>query len=124
MVSLFCDSSHEDSILLSTEFMRDHLREGTGYLSRLVMVVDKAIGCLGPFQDDIRTFFPMEREKTMIEDLAFLFEYTHIHLDTCLTEFPDTSTLYLSKLIDTTHHHTAHPLLDNQVGTGRRLTIV
>ena len=122
MVTLICDSPHEDSVFLSTEFMREHLGEIAGDLRRLVVIVDKTIGCLGPFKDDIRAFLPMKCEKTTVELLTLLFQDTHLNFNTGLTEFLDTSTLHFCKFIDTADDHPTHTFLDNQIGTRRRFS--
>ena len=88
------------------------------------MVVDEAVGCLCPFQDDIGSFLSMECKKTAVEPLAFLFEHTHRYLDAGVADFLDTAPLYLGKGIDGANHHTPDTFLDNQIGAGRCLAIV
>ena len=49
MVSLVCDTSHQNGILLGTELMGEHLGKVGGYLYGVEMVVDETVGRLCPF---------------------------------------------------------------------------
>ena len=123
-IPFLCHTTHQNRIFLSTQFMRQHLRKAVGNLHGLEMIVDKAIGCLRPFQDDIGALLTMECEESSIQFLTLGFENSHFHLDSCLTQFLDTTALYFGKLIDTAYNHPLHSFLDDQVGTRRCLTIM
>lgn len=124
VVALVCDSSHQNGVLLSTKFMGEHLGEVRGDLRGLEMVIDKSVGRLRPFQDDIRPMLSMECEETAVQGLTLCFAHTNLYLDACFLEFLDASSLHLGKLIDAANDHTPDPFLDDQVGTGRCLAIV
>ena len=70
VVALVCDSSHQNGVLLSTKFMGEHLGEVRGDLRGLEMVIDKSVGRLRPFQDDIRPMLSMECEETAVQGLT------------------------------------------------------
>ncbi len=124
MFTLIGDSSHENRIFFGTEFMGEHLRKVTGDLYWLEMIVKESIGRLGPFQNDIRSFFPMECEESAIQMLTFLLQHTHLDLNASLTEFSNASPLNFSEFIDATYNHTPYTFLYNKVGTRWCLTIV
>ena len=88
------------------------------------MVIDKTVGRLCPFQDDVGPLFTVIGEKPAVQLLTFLLEHTYLHLDTRLTQLPDATTLHFREFIDTAHHHTLHTFLDDQIGTGGRLPVV
>jgi len=88
------------------------------------MVVDKAIGRLGPFQDDIRTLLSMVGEESAVQSLTLSLEHTHFHLDACLAQLLDTTPLDLGKLIDTTNNYPLHTFLYDQISTRRCLAIM
>ena len=110
MVALIGNTSHKDGIFLSPELMGEHLREVVGNLHRFVLVIDKTIRRLRPFQDDIGAFLPMECEEATVQLFAFLLQDTHLNGDAGILEFLDTTTLYLSEFIDTAYDHPSHPL--------------
>jgi hypothetical protein len=124
MVSLVGNTSHKNGILLGTKFMGEHLSIVRGNLYRFEMVVDETIGCLCPFEYDIRPLFPMECKETTVKSLALCFENTYLDLNACILEFLDASSLHFCKFIDATHDDTPDSLLDDQIGTGRCLAIV
>ncbi len=88
------------------------------------MIVEKSVGCLSPFQGDVRAVVLMEGEKTAVEPLALFFEYTYRHLYARIPQFLYATALHLGERVDTAHHDTAHPLADDQVGTRRSLAIM
>ena len=124
LISFIRHTAYEDGILLGTELMGEHPGEVAGYLGGREVIVDEAIGRLGPFQDDEGALFAMECEETTIQRLAFLLENTHLDLDACLANLTDATTLHLGKLIDAAYDDATHTFLYNKVGTGRRLAIV
>lgn len=124
MVALIGNTSHKDGIFLSPELMGEHLREVVGNLHRFVLVIDKTIRRLRPFQDDIGAFFPMKCEETTVEGFAFFFKNTHLNLNAGILEFLDATTLHLGEFIDATYDYPSHTFPDDQVGTWGRLAIV
>ena len=88
------------------------------------MVIEKAIGCLCPLQGDIRPLFLMKSEETTVEPQALLFEHTYHHGDSRITDFLYPAPLHPGKGVDTSHHHTAHTLTHNEVGTRWCLAIM
>ena len=66
----------------------------------------------------------MEGEEAAVQFAALVFEHAYFHFDASLLQLTDASTLHLSKLVDTAHHHASHTFLDNKVGTGGRLAVV
>lgn len=118
MIALIGHTSHKDGILLCTKFMGQHLSKVIGYLYGVEMIVDKTIGCLGPFQDDIRALFTMECEETTVQIHTFLLKHTHFHLDSSFPYLADTTALDLCKRIHTAYHHAAYTFFNDQVSTG------
>jgi hypothetical protein len=117
-------SANEDGIFLSTKPVGEHLGEFIRDLYRLEVIVDETISRLGPFQDDIGSFFAMECEETTIQGLAFFLEYTHLYLDASLAKLADASTLNFCEFIDATYYYAMHTFLNNQVSTRRRFAIM
>ena len=119
VLSLCSSMSYKDSILLCTQLVIQHLGIFVADGQLLEMVINKAVGCLCPFQDDVRAVLGVIREETTVQPLAFLFQYPHCHLDTSLSDALNTPALHFGKGVDTAHDNTLHTLLDNQVGTRR-----
>ena len=90
----------------------------------MAMIVKETIGCLRPFQEDIGPMKPVKSEETAIQPLAFLLQYTDGHLDTRLTDALNTTPLHLGKRVDTANDNPTDTFTDDQVATGRRLTVV
>ena len=63
-------------------------------------------------------------EEATVQLLALSLQNTDGDINTRITQTADAPTLHLGKLIDAADNDTAHALPDNQVGTGRRLTVV
>jgi hypothetical protein len=72
MFSVKCGMPYENSILLCTQLVREHLGLLVANLQSMAMVVDKTIGRLSPLQYNVRTMLGMISEETAIQPLAFL----------------------------------------------------
>ena len=55
MLALVGCSAHKNSVVLSTQLVRQHLCERSGYGDSLAVVVDEVVGCLRPLQNYVRT---------------------------------------------------------------------
>ena len=104
--------------------MGEHFGKIAGNRGGTELIVNKAIGGLGPFQNDIWALLAMKCEETTIQRLTFCFQYTNLHLNTSIMQFLNTPTLYFGKRIDTANHHTTYTFLNNKIGARRSLTIV
>ena len=60
MLSDVSGMSHKDSILLSTQLVREHLCLFITDFQGLTVVVNKAISCLCPLEDDVRPMLLMQ----------------------------------------------------------------
>ena len=124
MVTLIGHTSHQDGVTHCPQLMNQHLRKRSGYSNLFSMIVEKTIGCLRPFQNDIRTMLAMKREKTTVEPQTFPLEHTYRYLYSCVTKFLNTTSLHFGKRIHTANDHPAHLLAYNQIGTWRRLSVM
>lgn len=124
MFALIGHSSYKNGIIFRAEFVYKHLRIRSGNGQGLPMVINKAIPCLGPFQQDIRTMLLMESEKALVQCLAFFFQHSNGNFNTSLTDFLNATPLHLGKRIYTAHHTTLHTFIYNKVTARRRFSVV
>ena len=124
MFAFLGDSSHKDGVGLCAQLVREHLREGRRDGQRAEQMVEKAVGRLRPFQEDIRPAMLMKGEETAVQLAAVGLEHAHPHVDTGVAQLPNAPALHLRKGIDATHDDARHTLAEDEVGTGRRLALM
>ena len=124
MVTLIGDSTYQDGIVLGTKLMRKHLGKRRRNRHSLIIIIQKAIRRLRPFQDDVWSLMGIEGDETLVQFEAFRLQNTHRYLDACLTNFPDSPTLHLGERIYAAADTSLHAFPDDQVGTRRRLAIM
>ena len=71
MVTLIGDSSHQDGIVLGTKLMRKHLGKRRRNRHSLIIIIQKTIRRLRPFQDDVWPLMGIEGDETLVEFEAF-----------------------------------------------------
>ena len=124
MVTLIGDSSHQDSIILGTKLVRKHLGKRRRNRHSLIIIIQKTIRSLRPFQDDIWSLMGIESDETLVEFEAFRLQDAYCYLDSCLANLLDSTPLNLSKRIYAAADTSLHAFPDDQVGTRRRLAIM
>lgn len=116
--------AHEDGVILGPQFVAEHLGERRGEAGGMEVVVQKSVGRLGPFQNDIGAMERIDGKKTLVKLLTLLLQHTYRHVDARIAELADASALHLGKRVDASHHDTLDPLADDKIGTGWGLAIV
>ena len=71
MVTLISNSTYQDSIVLGTKLMRKHLGEWRRNRHSLIVIIQKAIRRLRPFQDDVWSLMGIEGDETLVQFEAF-----------------------------------------------------
>ena len=71
MVTLIGDSSHQDSIILGTKLVRKHLGKRRRNRHSLIIIIQKTIRSLRPFQDDIWSLMGIEGDEALVQFEAF-----------------------------------------------------
>ena len=124
MIALIGDSSHQDSIVLGTKLMRKHLGKWRGNRHALIIIIQKTIRRLRPFQDDVWSLMGIEGDETLVLFEAFRLQNAYRYLDSCLSNLLDSPTLHLGKGIHAAADTSPYTFPDDQVGTRRRLAIM
>ena len=124
MITLIGDSTYQDSIILGTKLMRKHLGEWRGNRHTLIIIIQKAIRRLRPFQDDVWSLMGIEGDETLVQFEAFRLQNTHRYLDSSLANLLDSPTLHLGKRIHAATDTSPYTLSYDKVGARRRLAIM
>ena len=124
MVTLIGDSTHQDGIVLGTELVRKHLGEWRRNRHALIIIIQKAIRRLRPFQDDVWSLMGIEGDESLVQFEAFRLQNTHRYFNACLTNLLDATPLHLGKRIHAAADASLHTFSYDKVGTRRRLAIM
>ena len=124
MVTFIGDSTHQDGIVLGTKLMRKHLGKWRRNRHFLIIIIQKTIRSLRPFQDDVWSLMGIEGDEALVQFEAFRLQNTHRYLDACLTNLPDPTTLHLGERIHAATDTSPYTFSYDKVGTRRRLAIM
>ena len=124
MVTLIGDSTYQDGIVLGTKLVRKHLGEWRRNRHTLIIIIQKAIRRLRPFQDDVWSLMGIEGDEALVQFETFCLQNTHRYFDSCLTNLLDSPTLHLGKRIHAAADTSPYTFSYDKVGTRRRLAIM
>ena len=124
MVTLVGNSTYQDSIILGTKLMRKHLGKWRRNRHTLIIIIQKAIRRLRPFQDDVWSLMGIEGDETLVQFETFSLQNAYRYLDSCLANLLNPSTLHLGKRIHTTADTSPYTFSYDKVGARRRLAIM
>ena len=71
MVTFIGDSTHQDGIVLGTKLMRKHLGKWRRNRHFLIIIIQKTIRSLRPFQDDVWSLMGIEGDEALVQFEAF-----------------------------------------------------
>ena len=124
MVTLIGDSPYQDSIVLGTKLMRKHLGEWRRNRHALIIIIQKAIRRLRPFQDDVWSLMGIEGDEALVQFETFRLQDAYSYLDSCFANLLDSPTLHLGERIHAATDTSPDTFSYDKVGTRRRLAIM
>lgn len=96
-VTLIGNSTYQDSIVLGTKLVRKHLGKRRRNRHTLIVIIQKAIHRLRPFQDNVWSLMGIESDESLVQFEAFRLQNTHRYFDARLANLLDATPCTLAK---------------------------